>query len=164
MKNKLTISSQVINTLQQSNDPWGIKDKNSCFIYANQALKSLQNFSNSFNYEGHYEYELPWDSAEFAENFIAHDQKTMEKGERVCSLETHVFGKEQILSSYFFEKTPLYHDDGSCMGVMFHGWQAMDFSLTRLYHGKLPASIMFQPPTELFTQREWDVIFLSLQK
>ncbi|OCQ51129.1 PAS fold protein [Photorhabdus australis subsp. thailandensis] len=107
MKNKLTISPQVINTMQQSNDPWGIKDKNSCFIYANQAFKYLQNFSNSFEYEGLYDDELPWDGAEFAKEFIAHDQHVMTKEQRVCSLETHVFGKEQILSSYFLKK-PLF--------------------------------------------------------
>ncbi|MBS9431353.1 helix-turn-helix transcriptional regulator [Photorhabdus hainanensis] len=164
MDNKLIISSQVINTLRQSNDPWGIKDKNSCFIYGNLALKSLKNFSSSFEFEGLYEHELPWDGAEFAKEYIDHDRKVMEKEERVCLLLTHTFGKEQILSSYFFEKYPLYHEDGSCMGTIYHGWQAQDFSFTRLFHGKLPANIMFQTPTELFTQREWDVIFLLLQK
>ncbi|NHB92945.1 PAS and helix-turn-helix domain-containing protein [Photorhabdus cinerea] len=166
MRNNVTISSQIINTLTVSNEPWGIKDKNSCFIYGNLALKSLQNFSNSFEYEGHYENELPWDSSKFAEEFINHDKKVMEKEQTICSLETHIFGKTQILSSYFFEKSPFYHEDGSCMGVIYHGWKAKDYSLTCLhqYHDKLPASIMFQPPTDLFTQREWDIIFLFLQK
>ncbi|OCA55877.1 helix-turn-helix transcriptional regulator [Photorhabdus namnaonensis] len=164
MKNNYIISSQVINTMEQSNEPWGIKDKNSCFIYANQACKRLQNISSSFDYEGVYEYELPWDGAEFSKEYIAHDQKVMEQEKRICSLETHLFGKEQILSSYFLAKYPFYHEDGSCIGVIYHGWQAQDFSFTRLFRGKLPASIMFQPPTDLFTQREWDVIFLFLQK
>ncbi|NHB60277.1 helix-turn-helix transcriptional regulator [Photorhabdus sp. RW14-46] len=164
MDNKLIISSQVINTLEQSNDPWGIKDKNSCFIYGNLALKSIKNISSSFEFEGFYDDEIPWDGAEFAKEYIAHDQKVMEKEERVCSLETHVFGKEQILSSYFCAKYPFYHEDGSCMGTIYHAWQAQDFSFTRLFRGKLPASILFQPPTDLFTQREWDVIFLMLQK
>ncbi|TNH41589.1 helix-turn-helix transcriptional regulator [Photorhabdus luminescens] len=164
MKKNYIISPQVINTMTQSNEPWGIKDKNSCFIYANQACKRLQNISSSFDYEGVYEHELPWDGAEFAKEYIAHDQKVMEQEKRICSLETHLFGKEQILSSYFLAKYPLYHEDGSCMGVIYHGWQAQDFSFTRLFRGKLPASIMFQPPTDLFTQREWDVIFLMLHK
>ncbi|ETS30242.1 helix-turn-helix transcriptional regulator [Photorhabdus temperata] len=164
MNSKLTISSQVINTLEQSNEPWGIKDKNACFIYVNQAVKQLQNIPSSFDYEGLYEHELPWDGADFANEYMLHDKKVMEREERICSLETHVHGKDQILSSYFFEKYPLYHEDGSCMGVLYHGWQAQDYSLTRLYHGKLPASILFQPPTDLFTQREWDIIFLLLQK
>ncbi|MCW7760331.1 helix-turn-helix transcriptional regulator [Photorhabdus luminescens] len=159
-----TISSQVINTMEQSNEPWGIKDKNSCFIYGNLALKSIKNFSSSFEFEGLYDHELPWAGAEFAKERVDHDRKVMEKEERICSLETHLFGKEQILSSYFCEKYPLYHEDGSCIGTIFHGYQAQDFSFTRLFHGKLPASIMFQPPTDLFTQREWDVIFLLLHK
>ncbi|MCE1658634.1 PAS domain-containing protein, partial [Enterobacter hormaechei] len=100
----------------QSNEPWGIKDKNSCFIYVNQACKRLQNISSSFDYEGLYEYELPWDGAEFAKEYMLHDQKVMEQEKRICSLETHLFGKEQILSSYFLAKYPLYHENGSCMG------------------------------------------------
>ncbi|MER2471456.1 helix-turn-helix transcriptional regulator [Photorhabdus laumondii] len=165
MDNKLIISSQVINTMKQSNDPWGIRDKNSCFIYGNSATKKLiHNFKESFDYEGFYDHELPWDGAEFAKKYIAHDQKVMEKEERVCSLITCPFGKEQILSSYFFEKYPFYHEDGSCIGTIYHGWQAQDFSFTRLFRGKLPANIMFQPPTDRFTQREWDVIFLLLHK
>ncbi|MCC8422862.1 LuxR C-terminal-related transcriptional regulator [Photorhabdus thracensis] len=166
MNHRTTISPQIINTLAASNDPWGVKDKNSCFIYGNLALKSLQNFSNSFEFEGFYENELPWDSAKFAEEFIKHDKKVMEKQQRICSVETHIFGREQVLSSYFFEKFPFYHEDGNCIGVIYHGWKAPNYSLTHLYqyHDKLPASIMLQPPIDLFTQREWDIIFLFLQK
>ncbi|MCW7760329.1 helix-turn-helix transcriptional regulator [Photorhabdus luminescens] len=164
MKKNYAISPQVINTMEQSNEPWGIKDKNSCFIYANQACNRVQNISRSFNYEGLYDHDLPWDGAEFAEAYIANDKIVMEKEERTCSLITHVYGKEQTLSSYFFAKYPLYHKDGNCIGIIYHGWQAQDFSFTRLFHGKLPASIIFQPPTDLFTQREWDVIFFMLQK
>ncbi|TDB51551.1 helix-turn-helix transcriptional regulator [Photorhabdus luminescens] len=162
--NNITISSQIINTLQQSNEPWGIKDKNSCFIYGNLALKHLHNISNSFNYEGQYDDEIPWNGAGFAKEFVIHDQRVMEKEARVCSLETHVFGKDKFLSSYFQEKYPLYNDKNECIGTIHHAWKAQDFSFTRLFHGKLPASIMFQPPTDLFTQREWDVIFLMLHK
>ncbi|MCC8459737.1 helix-turn-helix transcriptional regulator [Photorhabdus aegyptia] len=164
MKKNYVISPQVINTMEQSNEPWGIKDKNSCFIYSNQACKYVQNIPSSFDYEGLYDYDLPWDGAEFAKEYMTHDRMVMEKKERVRSLITQVHGKEQILSSYFFEKYPFYHEDGSCIGTIYHGWQAQDFSFTRLFRGKLPASIMFQPPTDLFTQREWDVIFLFLQK
>ncbi|MBS9437627.1 helix-turn-helix transcriptional regulator [Photorhabdus noenieputensis] len=164
MKKNYVISPQVINTMEQSNEPWGIKDKNSCFIYANRACKHVQNISSSFDYEGLYDYDLPWNGAEFAKEFMIHDKMVMEKEERMRSLITHVHGKEQILSSYFFEKYPFYHEDGSCIGTIYHGWQVQDFSFTRLFRGKLPANIMFQPPTALFTQREWDIIFLMLQK
>ncbi|MDB6373964.1 MULTISPECIES: helix-turn-helix transcriptional regulator [Photorhabdus] len=162
--NQLMISPQVINTMSVNNDPWGIKDKNSCFIYGNQALKHLENLPDSFDYEGRFDYELPWDGAEFAKEFVEHDTSVMMKGKRVCSLETHKFNNKNFLSSYFCEKYPIYNDRKECIGVIFHGWEVQDSSLTRLFHGKLPASIIFQPPSDLFTKREWDVIFLFLQK
>ncbi|WP_046395127.1 PAS domain-containing protein [Photorhabdus luminescens] len=165
MKN-CTISPQIINTMEISNEPWGVKDSSSCFIYGNKALSSIKNFSQSFDYNGLYDHELPWDGAEFAKEYIHHDQEVMKKGKKICSLETHLFGKEKILSSYFCEKMPFYHEDGSCIGVIYHCWKAKDYSLISLYqyHNKLPPSILLQPPTDLFTDREWDIIFLFLQK
>ncbi|MBS9436639.1 helix-turn-helix transcriptional regulator [Photorhabdus noenieputensis] len=164
MHNKLIISPQVINTLAISNDPWGIKDKNSCFIYGNKALNAIKGFSDLFDFEGFYDDELPWDGAEFAKEYIHHDQKVMKEEKSYVSLETHVWGGVKTLSSYFCEKSPIYHENGDCLGIIYHLWKAQDYSLTRLFYGKLPASIIFQPPTDLFTPREWDVIFLSLHK
>ncbi|CAQ84668.1 MULTISPECIES: helix-turn-helix transcriptional regulator [Photorhabdus] len=167
MKKNYAISPQIINTMEMSNEPWGIKDSSSNFIYGNSATKKyIHNFKESFDYAGRYDHELPWDGAEFAKEFITHDKSVMIKGERVCSLETHVFGKEQTLSSYFCEKQPFYHEDGSCIGIMYHLWKVKEYSLTHLYqyYDKLPSSIILQPPTDLFTQREWDIIFLFLQK
>ncbi|ERT11047.1 helix-turn-helix transcriptional regulator [Photorhabdus temperata] len=150
--------------MQQSNDRWGIKDQNSCWIYDNQTFKRIQNLPDSFDYEGFFDAEIPWNGAEFAKEFRHHDKSVINKGQRVCSLETHIFGKNKFLSSHFCEKHPLYNDEKECAGVTFHGWKAQDFSLTRLYHGKLQASIMFQPPINLFIQQEWNIISLSLQK
>ncbi|WP_323834574.1 LuxR C-terminal-related transcriptional regulator [Photorhabdus africana] len=164
MDNELIISPQVINTMQQSNEPWAIKDKNSCWIFCNSALRQMQNIPDLFDYEGKYDSELPWNGAEFAKEFVIHDKSVMKQGNRICSLETHTYGKDKFLSSYFSEKYPIYNDENKCIGIFIHGWKAQDFSLTQLFHVKLPASIMFQPPTDLFTQREWDVIFLLLQK
>ncbi|MQL46491.1 PAS domain-containing protein [Photorhabdus khanii] len=165
MKN-YTISSQIINTMEISNEPWGIKDKNSCFLYGNQALSSIKNFSKSFDYAGLYDHDLPWDGAEFAKEYIKHDQTAMKKEKKILSIETHVFGKEKTLSSYFCEKSPFYHEDGNCIGIIYHCWEAKEYSLTQLhqYHKKLPSSIILQPPTDLFTQSEWDIIFFFLQK
>ncbi|MCC8465645.1 helix-turn-helix transcriptional regulator [Photorhabdus bodei] len=164
MENELIISSQVINTMQQSNEPWAIKDKNSCWIFGNLAFRQIQNLPDLFDYEGKNDSELPWNGAEFAKEFVIHDKNVMKQEKRICSLETHTYGKDKFLSSYFSEKYPIYNDENECIGLFLHAWKAQDFSFTRLFRGKLPASILFQPPTDLFTQREWDVIFLLLHK
>ncbi len=158
------ISSQIINTLAVSNEPWGVKDKSSCFLYGNDALAKLQNIHSTYDYQGKYDSDIPWQGSEFYEDFIEHDLKVMENEESVFSLETHVFGQDKILSSYFQEKLPLYDDNGERIGILFHAWKAQAHSLTRLFHKKLPASIMFQSPMKQLTQREWEIIFLFLQR
>ncbi|WP_445497023.1 LuxR C-terminal-related transcriptional regulator [Photorhabdus sp. SF281] len=166
MKN-YTISPQIINTLEISNEPWGVKDSSSNFIYGNSATKKfIHNFKESFDYEGLYDHELPWDGAEFSEEFIVQDKNVMAKEQRICSIETHIFGEEKTLSSYFCEKSLFYHEDGNCIGVIYHCWKAKEYSLTQLhqYHKNLPSSIILQPPTDIFTQQEWDIIFFFLQK
>ncbi|ERT10337.1 helix-turn-helix transcriptional regulator, partial [Photorhabdus temperata] len=44
--------------------------------------------------------------------------------------------------------------------------KAKEYSLAQLhqYHKNLPSSIILQPPTDLFTQQEWDIIFFFLQR
>ncbi|ERT10335.1 PAS domain-containing protein, partial [Photorhabdus temperata] len=157
---KLIVSPQIINTTQHSNEPWGIKDQNSCWTYGNQAFKHIQNLPDSFNYEGFFDTEIPWNGAEFAKEFMVHDKHVITKGQRVCSLETHIFGKDKFLSSHFCEKYPLYNDENECIGILFHAWKAKEYSLAQLhqYHKNLPSSIILQPPTDLFTQQEWDII------
>ncbi|WP_118987209.1 LuxR C-terminal-related transcriptional regulator [Photorhabdus sp. CRCIA-P01] len=165
MKNH-TISSQVINTLQQSNEPWGIKDKNSCWIFGNLAFRQIQDLPDLFEYEGKYDSELPWNGAEFTKEFVIHDKSVIKQEKRICSLETHTYGKNKLPSSYFSEKYPLYNDENECTGIFLHAWQAKNYSLASLhqYYKKLPASIILQPPSDIFTPREWDIIFFFLQK
>ncbi|KMW72329.1 LuxR family transcriptional regulator [Photorhabdus luminescens subsp. luminescens] len=164
--NKLTISSQVINTMQQSNEPWAIKDKDSCWIFGNLAFRQIQDLPDLFDYEGKYDNELPWNGAEFAKDFVIHDKSVMKQGQRICSLETHTYGKDTFPSSYFSEKYPLYNDENECTGIFLHAWKAKDYSLAslHLYYKTLPASIILQPPSDIFTPREWDIIFFFLQK
>ncbi|TDB49224.1 helix-turn-helix transcriptional regulator [Photorhabdus khanii subsp. guanajuatensis] len=162
--NDIVISPQIINTIEVSNDPWGIRDKKSCFIYANKAYCELLNLPKNYNVEGKYDRELPAPTAKFEADFQSHDRKVEELEQKAYSLETHPFGQGQILCSYLFELYPFYNDSGSCIGTLFHAGRIKDFSLMRLFYRELPESIMFRIPSEIFIQHEWDIIFLFLQK
>ncbi|WP_338046861.1 helix-turn-helix transcriptional regulator [Photorhabdus namnaonensis] len=159
-----TTSLQMINTLEVSNEPWGIKDKSSCFLYGNDALIKLQNINANYDYEGKYDSDIPWKGNEFAKDFITQDFQVIRNRDSFLSLETHVFGRDKVLSSYFQEKFPFYDDKDECIGILLHAWKVQDNSLTRLFHSKLPASVRFQSPTHLLTEQEWEIVFLFLQK
>lgn len=156
------IPADIINTLEISDDAWGIRDKNSCFVYANDAVKKLQNFRKNFSVEGLYDYELPWNGAQFHKEFKLHDQTVLERNKAITSLETHHFFNEQNLSSYLCEKMPFYDDNNECQGIIYHARKAESYYLNHLYHGKLPSSLIFTLPIEILSIREWDIIFLFI--
>ncbi|WP_214053212.1 hypothetical protein [Photorhabdus caribbeanensis] len=41
MKKNYAVSPQIMNTIEISNEPWGIQDSSSSFIYSNQQQKNL---------------------------------------------------------------------------------------------------------------------------
>nr|WP_314263430.1 LuxR C-terminal-related transcriptional regulator [uncultured Moellerella sp.] len=160
--NTKNIPLDIINTLEISNDAWGIKDTKSCFVYANNALKKLQSLSHKFSYGGLYDDEIPWEGAQFHKEFILHDKMVIARKQTIISLETHKYFKNTYLTSYLCQKIPFFDENNECQGIVFYGRKAEPYYLNRLYQGKLPASLIFTPPIEILSAREWDIIFLFI--
>nr|WP_314263423.1 LuxR C-terminal-related transcriptional regulator [uncultured Moellerella sp.] len=158
------IPADIINTFEISGDAWGIKDKNSCFVYANNTFKNIQSLKDPFSYEGLYDDEIPWEGARFHKEFILHDKTVMDRRQSITSLETHKYFNDNHLSSYLFEKIPFYGDNNECQGIIFYGRKAESYCLNRLYRGKLPGSLMFTPPVDTLSTREWDIVFLFIHR
>nr|WP_314263429.1 LuxR C-terminal-related transcriptional regulator [uncultured Moellerella sp.] len=159
-----SIPADIINTLEISDDAWGIKDKNSCFVYGNNKLRILNNIPLNFDYEGLFDNEVPWNGAQFHQEFVLHDKVTMSNNKNITSLETHKWNKENNLSSYLFEKIPFYNEYNECQGIIFHARKAESYCLNRLYRQKLPSSLMFTPPVNTLSAREWDIVFLFIHR
>ncbi|MCW7760325.1 hypothetical protein [Photorhabdus luminescens] len=59
MKKNYAITPQIINTIEMSNQQWGVNDSSSNFIYGNLATKKFtSNFKQPFDYEEVYNHEL----------------------------------------------------------------------------------------------------------
>ncbi|MNG56345.1 helix-turn-helix transcriptional regulator [Serratia marcescens] len=142
-----------------NNEPWGAKDMLSRFIYANKAYYDLINIPYNFNIESRLDSEIPAATSEFAIEFQNHDKKVISSNQSISSLEIHPFGKMMEIQPYIFEKFPLIHD-GVIVGTIFHGKKATLFSTEMLLQTQTPTSFMVTPPSTMFTDREWQVIFL----
>nr|WP_314263419.1 LuxR C-terminal-related transcriptional regulator [uncultured Moellerella sp.] len=156
------IPTEMINTFEISGDAWGIKDKNSCFVYANNTCRRLQALGSTFSYEGRYDNEIPWLGAQFSKAFVLQDKIVIMREKNISSLETHQWNKEQKLSSYLFEKMPFFDDENKCQGILFYGRKAEPYCLNRLYQGKLPSSLMLSHPADILTPHEWGIVFLFI--
>ncbi|MCC8376686.1 LuxR family transcriptional regulator [Photorhabdus sp. HUG-39] len=157
------ITPQLIYMWEKSNEPWGAKDRQSKFIYANPAFYQLLNLPEDFDITGLATDELPSPIAEYTEEHCRQDQKVMQTMKTVTSLETHLFGGNKVKQTYLCHKYPLCDENGNCIGITFHMSKVQNFS-TAYYHEKSsPAALEFTPPNDILTQTEWEVLFLALR-
>lgn len=148
-----------INYMESLNEPCGIKDLTSSFIYANKAYQELLNLPSTFNIEGRLDSELPAATAEYASLFQAHDRLVEQTLKRRSSLEIHPFGRDQQLSAYFFDKTPFPDEYNNIVGTFFHGRKAEHLSLRFYINGGKAESLLLTPPDSMFSEFECLVIF-----
>ncbi|WP_227732218.1 helix-turn-helix transcriptional regulator [Yersinia proxima] len=159
LKNQLEM---LIRFWERSSEPWGIKDNQSRFIYANSRVNKLFNIPDKYNLEGRLDGEIPTPSADFQVEFQAHDRKVELLQERITSVDIQLYDGCSYFTPYFCDKYPLIDENGISQGTVFHGRPVQDIMLTRLNKIKVPTTLIFTPPSNLFTKREWEVLFYIL--
>ncbi|EOI6457063.1 helix-turn-helix transcriptional regulator [Yersinia enterocolitica] len=159
LKNQLEI---MIRFWEHSSEPWGIRDNQSIFIYSNARHHKLLGLSEKYNLEGRLDSELPSPTAAFQMEFQAHDRKVELSQERITSVEIHEWDGLSYLKPNFCDKYPLIDENGVSQGIIFHVRPVEDIILSRLTKITIPTSLIFTPPSDLFTKREWEVLFYTL--
>ncbi|MBS9438357.1 LuxR family transcriptional regulator [Photorhabdus noenieputensis] len=157
------ITPQLTMMWDKSDEPWGARDHQSRFIYANPAFYQLLNLPEDFDIIGLSMGELPSPIAEYAEELHRQDQKTIQTVQRVTSLETHQFGENNVKQTYICDKFPLFDENNDCIGIFFHMYKTQDFSVSYYYDKTTPATLVFMPPNDILTQTEWEILFLILR-
>ncbi|MEY4475712.1 MAG: hypothetical protein RL248_1479 [Pseudomonadota bacterium] len=160
------IVDALINFWGISNEPWGAKDINSKFIYANKKYNELLALPKGYDVAGHYDGELPSPTSNFQNEFQAHDRKVELLLDRVTSIEIHPFNGHNYLQPWYFDKFPLIDKSGQCKGTIFHGRPVDTLTLDNLKKIKernIQTSLMFTPPSGIFSNREWDIVFYIIQ-
>ncbi len=148
----------LISFLEHEEDPWGIKDLKSEFIYANNL--NYLNLPKNFKIEGLLDSQLPHPVAELAPKLQEHDKRVMQGQKLIPVIQTHFYHSEHKLQPYLFEKRPYYNERDELIGTIYHGKKLNLFSLQRYITGLTPSVLMLEPPNKLFTKKELMVIFL----
>ncbi|MET1391435.1 helix-turn-helix transcriptional regulator [Yersinia enterocolitica] len=152
----------LIRFWENSSEPWGVKDNQSRYVYANNRLHRLLALPDKFNMEGRTDVELPTPIAEFELEFQEHDCKVKLLQDRITSVEIHAWDGRSYYQPYFVDKYPLMDENGISQGVICHGRPVEDIILTHINKIKVPTSLILTPPSDLFTKREWEVLFYIL--
>lgn len=157
------VVNALINFWEISNEPWGAKDHNSKFIYANNKFNELLALPKGYDVGGHYDGELPSSTSNFQAEFQKHDRKVEALLDRVTSIEIHPFRGLHYLQPWYFDKFPLIDASGKCRGTIFHGRPVDTVTLEKLKKINTQTSLIFTPLSEIFSKREWDIIFYIIQ-
>lgn len=102
-----------------SSYPWGCKDRDSTYLYVNQAFCRLVGLGSPLDIVGKTDYDLPGDLPRCAETFRSQDREVVETGLPLRVLDIHPFAGEHwhaLLSI----KTPLVDADGNVTGTIFY--------------------------------------------
>jgi len=140
-------------------EPCGIKDTSSTFVYANESYHDLLNLPKGYNVTGRLDSELPAATSDYSSMFQEHDRLVEKTGKRRCSLEIHPFGRDQRLSAYFFDKTPFPDANGKTVGTFFHGRKAEHLPLRFYTTGDKAESLLLTFPSNIFSEMEWMIVF-----
>ncbi|HGS4168552.1 TPA: helix-turn-helix transcriptional regulator [Yersinia enterocolitica] len=152
----------LIRFWENSSEPWGVKDNQSRYVYANNRLHRLLALPDKFNMEGRTDGELPTPIAEFELEFQEYDCKVKLLQDRITSVEIHAWDGRSYYQPYFVDKYPLMDENGISQGVICHGRPVEDIILTHLNKIKVPTSLILTPPSDLFSKRDWEVLFYIL--
>lgn len=148
---------------EQSREPWWVKNSNSQIVYANASMKSFIGLPEGFDIEGRYDHELPVELHRFASQFRQHDRQVLREKERSTSLQIQRFNRKDYLEAWYTEKYPLFGEKGDIIGVIPHFRPVESIFVSRLANIKTPSSLMFNAPSKIFTEKEWQVIFYTCQ-
>jgi len=139
---------------------WAIKDNESHFVYVNPAFKVWQTISTSYDYEGLKINDIPVPVAEFSDLFEQQERYIENSGKSVRAITTHIQGKEKIMQPAYNIQEPLYDDNDICIGTLISVRHVNIVTPTSLLNGKIKQHAIFQAPSEIFTEKEWEVIYL----
>jgi len=139
---------------------WAVKDSSSRFVYVNDSFKVWQTISTRYDYEGRNIGEIPVPVAEFAPVFNLQEREIERTGQPVRAITTHIQGKEKIMQPAYNVQEPLYDENHNCVGTVISVRPVRIMTPTSLLDGKITQHATFDPPSALFTEKEWEVVYL----
>lgn len=150
-----------------SQDPWSIKDTDGYLIYANSAYLGIFGIKDediSTSVMGLSDEDLLSLSDSCASSDFT-NKKTNDNftdSERVSFISKFNYTQHDEPSYFIFDKIPITNSSGLIIGFCFHGKKEFIMTMPMLFDGIAPLGLSYNPPNEIFSLRELDVIFLLI--
>jgi DNA-binding CsgD family transcriptional regulator len=104
------------------------------------------------------------ESSQVLDVFHAHEEVIRHKKFPLSLLSTLPGGYKESPQPWRFDFFPRFDEKDVYEGAFFYAQPFLFLSLLEYIEGETPYPVMLSQPNEMFTDREWDVLFLSLQR
>lgn len=149
-----------------SAEPWCVKDSDGLFVYANGAYLDIFDIPIGTSVLGKSEevLMLPNQSNAIA-TIVSGDKYSLSKTilEKINFILKISNKNDEAVNYIYFDKHPIFHANGSVCGFGLHGRREFIFSLNMFSKGRFAVNIKGSSPSELFTERQWEVIYFLQQ-
>lgn len=153
----------IISHMKHSNEFWYIKDLEHRFIYMNDYAKYYSGLPNGYDPEGKLDSECPAPWSEIEDVIQANDKNVMERQQAIPTLMTFICGdKDKKINPFMADVTPLI-EDGKSIGVVGRATKMQFYSMYYVENNSCVEKSPLGYPVNLFTDREFDVIFYVMQ-
>ena len=159
-KKKIQLAPQVLNLISHSREPMTIKNGNLQYVAVNQAFLRLLKLPPDYPIVGKTLDELPTSLAYLSQRLHKQEQLVMLHEDKFSSIVTHPIGDTNSIHALCFDTRPYYDDDGICAGTMLQVRPVDIFGPNNLLEGDVPKSLVYKVPSRIFTNAEWETVFL----
>jgi DNA-binding CsgD family transcriptional regulator len=149
-----------------SGEPWCVKDSDGLFFYANDAYLDILDVPAGTSVLGKSDEDLMISAQSnvvaviVSGNKYSLSESVFDKANFILKVSNRCIGKTTYL---YFDKHPIYLSNGSVCGFCLHGRREFIFSLNMFSKGKFAVKIKGNRPADIFTERQWEVIYFLQQ-
>lgn len=143
------MSSSITQFCQSLTIPCGFTDAES-EVYTNAAMTDILGMTVG--------------SSQVLDVFHAREEVMRDKKLPLSLLSTLPFGYKKPPQPWRFDFFPRFDEKDVYKGAFFYAQPFLFLSLLEYIAGEEPYRVMVSQPNEVFTAREWEILFLSLQR
>ncbi|BBI93014.1 helix-turn-helix transcriptional regulator [Serratia symbiotica] len=143
------MNSSITQFCQSLTIPCGFTDAES-EVYTNAAMTDILG--------------MTVESSQVMDVFHEHEKVVRHEKLPLSLLSTLPTGYKEPPQPWRFDFFPRFDEKNVYQGTFFYAQPFLFLSLLEYIEGESPYPVMLSQPKEIFTDREWDVLFLSLQR
>ncbi|QXB24110.1 PAS domain-containing protein (plasmid) [Lelliottia amnigena] len=137
-----------------------IKNGHLQYVAVNQAFLRLLKLPPDYPIVGKTLDQLPTSLAYLSKRIHRQEELVMQHEDKFSSIVTHPIGESNSIHALCFDSRPYYDDDGICAGTMMQVRPVDIFGPDNLLEGDVPKSLIYRAPSRIFTNAEWEAVFL----